>query len=286
MCSTIFQASGRDWVCQDFHLSSADTSHLLLTIYQLHPICLIYASFLFLFPKIVWGQDLNRSEGQSLFIQNCSRCHGVKGGGGEGPALNRFYLPRAGNDAAFAELITNGIPGTSMPAIWSLSKNQITQVIQFVRELSTTEKEEIRGDPENGFKLIQKSGCLSCHLINGKGISVGPDLGSVGIRRGSAYIRETLRNPGNQKVLDANGFILYLVVDVTESNGQTIRGVRLNEDTYTIQFKDSQNQFYSFRKSELKSIERMKDESLMPAYSTTMSKEDIEDIVAFLMIQK
>lgn len=210
----------------------------------------------------------------------------MKGGGGEGPALNRYYLPRASNDTAFANIIMNGIAGTSMPATWALSDKQIAQLIHFVRGLSANEKEEITGDPVNGLVLMEKSGCFSCHVIGEKGISIGPDLASVGLRRGITYLRDAINNPGKQKILDENGFILYLVVEATLQNGKSITGVRLNEDTFTLQMKDAENNFYSFRKSEVRDFQRRKETSLMPSFSDRLSAEETEDIIAYLMKQK
>ena len=53
--------------------------------------------------------------GELLFRTHCSPCHGVRGEGGKGPALNNTLLPRAPDDAALSGVITGGIPGTGMP---------------------------------------------------------------------------------------------------------------------------------------------------------------------------
>jgi putative heme-binding domain-containing protein len=123
-------------------------------------------------------------------------------------------------------------------------------------------------------------------MLSGKGISIGPDLTLIGFKRGQAYLEEAVRNPGKQKIRDENGFTLYLVVEVTLSGGRTLRGIRLNEDTFTLQVKDAQNQLYSFRKSELKAVLRPKEASLMPSFASTLSKKEIDDLVGYLMSQK
>jgi putative heme-binding domain-containing protein len=221
--------------------------------------------------------------GKSLFIIHCSRCHGVKGAGGEGPSLLRAHLPRAANDQMFAQLITNGIPGTSMPGTWTLSDKEIKQVIAFVRSLSEQEGEVLlKGDVTKGSLLFEKSGCTSCHVINGKGISIGPDLSGVGLRRGSSYLYERLTHPGNNKLTDQEGFIQFLVIEVMLNDGTSIRGTRTNEDTFSIQLKDAENRMYSFRKDEVKSINRFSSESLMPSFSS-LSEDDRNDLVAYLM---
>lgn len=221
--------------------------------------------------------------GKSLFIIHCSRCHGVQGAGGEGPSLLRAHLPRAADDAMFAQLITNGIPGTSMPGTWTLDNKQIKLIIEFVRSLSKQQGEVLpKGDVAKGSVLMEKSGCTSCHVINGKGISIGPDLSGVGLRRGSSYLYERLTHPGNNKLTDQEGFIQFLVIEVMLNDGTSIRGIRTNEDTFSIQLKDAENRMYSFRKNEVKSINRFSSESLMPSFSS-LSEDDRNDLVAYLM---
>ena len=232
------------------------------------------------------AQDIAPQKGRETFITYCSRCHGINGGGGEGPALNRTYLPRASNDTAFAQVIAWGIPGTAMPGLWMLSSTQINQVIRYVRSLSSVGAETIKGDPQKGLAVFQKSNCQSCHTMNAKGNSVGPDLSGIGMRRGSSYIQEVIVNPGKQKIKDEDGFIQFLVIEVTTQEGKSIRGVRVNEDTYTLQMKDIDSKLYSFRKENLKSIKRFPDASLMPSFAQKLSNEEKQDLVAYLLTRK
>jgi cytochrome c oxidase cbb3-type subunit III len=232
------------------------------------------------------GQDPGHKAGRGLFMTYCARCHGVNGGGGEGPALNRPYLPRASNDTAFAQVISWGIPGTGMPSLWMLSRSQISQVISYVRSMDTVHVETVKGDSQKGLIVFQKSNCLSCHSIKAKGNSIGPDLSGVGMRRGSTYINEVIVNPGKQKLKDQDGFIQFLVIEVVTTEGKTIKGIRINEDTYTIQMKDVDNRLYSFRKENLKSIKRIPDASLMPSFAQSLTNEEKQNLLAYLLTQK
>jgi len=228
------------------------------------------------------------SEGKTLFIQHCSRCHGINGTGGEGPSLDRDLLPRAADDAAFADIISNGIPGTSMPGNWALGDKEVSALIGYVRSIRTNGKKESYeaiGNAENGLLQMEKQGCFSCHMLGGRGKSIGPDLETIGSRRGTEYLKDAIMDPGKHKLLDENGFILYLVVEVTRQNGKKIKGVRINEDTFTLQLKDTENQIYSFRKNEVE-IQRSKEASLMPSFSNTLSEAEIDDIIAYLVKQR
>src|SRR3974390_2672617 len=55
--------------------------------------------------------------GESQFRINCAFCHGLGArGGGRGPDLTRAQKKHTHNDAEMFQVISNGIPGTAMPA--------------------------------------------------------------------------------------------------------------------------------------------------------------------------
>jgi len=233
-----------------------------------------------------FSQSESQSIGKHLFQTNCGRCHGMKGTGGEGPNLARPVITRATTDEAFSSIIENGIPGTSMQSFWTFDKDQRSQIIRYVRSLSAIESGTLAGDTEKGKIVFKEKNCGSCHMLNGQGSSFGPDLTQIGIKRGTSYLLETIRKPGSKKILDEKGYILYLVVEVELQNGKTVKGIRLNEDTFTLQLKDSSNKLYSFRKKDLKSIRLLPNESQMPDFSAVLSNEEIQNIAAFLSSQK
>ena len=56
-------------------------------------------------------------EGASLFRANCSPCHGLNAqGGGRGPDLTSGRWVHGSTDAGIFRTITQGVPGTEMPA--------------------------------------------------------------------------------------------------------------------------------------------------------------------------
>ena len=55
--------------------------------------------------------------GEYEFRINCALCHGLGAhGGGRGPDLTRAQKKHAHSDAEMFQVISNGIPGTAMPA--------------------------------------------------------------------------------------------------------------------------------------------------------------------------
>ena len=217
--------------------------------------------------------------GKLLFERHCALCHGMDGRGGRGPSLRRRKLVRAADDQALKSLIENGIP-PEMPEAWFLSKGEIASVAAYVRTLGNAPEETLPGDPARGKAIYARSGCSACHILGGEGSGFGPDLTEVGGRRASARLRETLENPA--KTLPEN----FLLIEATTDSGQTTRGIRLNEDTFSIQVKDQQGNIYSFRKSDLRNLKKLRGESPMPAYASVFSSAELDDLVNFLAAQR
>ena len=217
------------------------------------------------------------AQGKKIFVGQCALCHGIGGTGGRGPALNRPDLPRAPDNRALFSLIKNGIPDTEMPEAWQRTDREIWQVAGYVRSLGRTAVAKLPGDPNRGRQVYDsKGGCGTCHIIGGIGGSVGPPLSDIGARRSAAYLREALDNPGASV---PEGF---LVVTIVKKDGQKVRGMRLNEDSFTIQLRDASGDFHSFRKLELAEVNKEPGVSTMPSYRDVLSTSEIDHVVAYL----
>ena len=231
--------------------------------------------------------------GRDHYLANCARCHGVNGGGGEGPPLARAVLDRAPTDAALVRIIGEGIDGTAMGPTWWLSSDDREDLAAFVRSLGPSGVEEtarLPGDPAAGRTVYEEAGCGGCHTVRGFGTARGPDLTAVGRRRGAAYLRQAILEPAaalpRGMTAMPTDFVDYLVVRVVEEDGTELRGMRMNEDTYTIQIKDARGVIHSYYKPELRSLEREFDRSLMQSYADRLSDEAVEDLVAYLATLK
>ena len=56
-------------------------------------------------------------------------------------------------------------------------------------------EEQIVGDPKAGEKLVETLDCRQCHVIQGDGGEVGPDLTNVGLRRPKEWLARWLEDP-------------------------------------------------------------------------------------------
>jgi hypothetical protein len=60
------------------------------------------------------------------------------------------------------------------------------------------------------------------------------------------------------------------------------KGIRLNEDSFTIQLKDLGGRFHSFRKAETLAIHKDFGQTPMPSYAGKLSESELDNLVAFL----
>ncbi len=226
--------------------------------------------------------DADLAEGEKIFKVHCARCHGISGEGGEGSNLVRSKLRYATDDQALIDLLGEGIPGTGMPAIWTLDEQRRTQVAGYVRSLGQLEQEEMPGDPDRGKEIYQNAGgCPACHIVAGHGIGIGPELTHVGDQRGLDYLRQSLTDPAVTQS-QTMGFQNYLTVRL-ESPQAEVEGLRINEDAFTVQVRDMTGMVHSFRKDELTNYEKIFAHSMMPEYSAALSDEDLDDLVSYMM---
>jgi cytochrome c oxidase cbb3-type subunit III len=215
-------------------------------------------------------------EGRSLFQTRCSYCHGTHGEGGRGADLTTGQFRHGGSDQELFSTIRNGIPGTEMPAVGA-TDDEAWKLVAFVKSLSSGGSiEQAPGDPVAGKLLFENKGnCTKCHSVDHKGGSLGPDLTDVGQRRNLKALEQSLVNPEAAVPLN------YRAVQVITKSGQTITGIRLNEDDISIQLRDTDENLRSFFKTNIREIRHDKP-SLMPPYGSTLTKTELEDLVAYL----
>ena len=246
-----------------------------------------FAAVLVLVSTAAWAQTSDLEKGKQLFLGMCSRCHGLSGAGGEGPNLNRPVLTNAPDDEALRAVIRDGIPDRGMPRIRRFTDAELTAMVVFVRSLGRTAGGAAVGNAANGKAVYQRQGCSSCHTIAGEGGILGPELTDIGAHRAPDYLRHSIVDPAaalprGVTAIPGRGFDEFLPVRVVAQSGQEVRGVRVNEDSFTIQVRDAGGRLYSFRKSDLKQLDKQMGKTLMPDYKGKVSGSDLDDLVAYL----
>lgn len=213
--------------------------------------------------------------GKRLFESQCALCHGQTGTGGRGPNLHRPKLDHAPDDSALRKVISEGIE-PEMPGAWQLSPREVASVAAYVKTLGTVPAEPIPGNPARGKQVYLAKGCAGCHMVRGEGSGFGPELTDIGAKRSAAHLRESIVTP---EASVPEGFLL---VSLVTSDGGSMRGVRVNEDTFSIQIKDSNGNFHSYRKAEVKELRKLNGKSPMPSYAGGIAPEELTDLIAYL----
>jgi putative heme-binding domain-containing protein len=162
-----------------------------------------------------------------------------------------------------------------MPGSWQMSQREVLDTAAYVRSIGSVAKEPVLlGDPERGKEVYRKSGCASCHIIDGKGNGYGPELTGVGLKRSVKHLRQSIVEPAADVPGESR-----TVLAITQQGAQ-ITGIRLNEDTFTIQIRDMAGRIYSFQKSALKTLDKQPG-SLMPTFEK-LTPADLDDLVHYL----
>jgi len=260
-------------------------------------ICLVGAATALL------GQDKNpfagdaeaAKRGEFHFRINCAFCHGLGArGGGRGPDLTRPQKRHGNSDAELFTTINQGVPGTAMPPNGTtgqgvgMTEEEVWDVITYIRSVQLKAPAQLAGDTAHGKQLFYgDANCSGCHMVEGKGGRLGPDLTAVGMARASDAIVDSVRNPSRRLapgLLEATKEFPqeYETVTVVTAQGQEIKGVTMNEDNFSLQVMDTGEQIHLYEKDKLRSIKKSRT-SMMPIYGAALlSDQDLQDVVAFL----
>jgi cytochrome c oxidase cbb3-type subunit III len=176
-------------------------------------------------------------------------------------------------------VITDGI-APEMPGNPFLSDQEVASAAAFVRSLGKLPQDPVPGDPARGGAVYARSGCSNCHIVEGRGFAYGPALSDVGERRSVAYLRQAIVRPESAL---PEGFLL---VRVTTARGKVVEGIRINEDSFTLQIRGSSGEFHSFRKQNLRKIDKLRGKTPMPPYETILDRAALDDLVSYLAAQR
>jgi cytochrome c oxidase cbb3-type subunit 3 len=234
--------------------------------------------------------------GESEFRINCALCHGLGAhGGGRGPDLTRAKKKHVHSDAEMFQVISSGIPGTVMPANGTngqgvgMTDEEIWQIITYIGSVEVKAPAKLAGNAAHGKELFYGDGnCSLCHMVEGKGGRMGPELTGVGGSRTREAIIDSVRNPSRRLAWGLTEATKefpqeYETITAVTADGKEIKGVALNEDSFSVQLMDTSEQIHLLEKGRLRSFKKSR-ESLMPVYKPDiLSDKDLDDIVAYLV---
>ncbi|MBM3760594.1 MAG: c-type cytochrome [Acidobacteria bacterium] len=218
----------------------------------------------------------DRIRGGAFYRSQCASCHGIDGkGGASGPALDTGHFRHASNDEGLFRVITKGIAGTSMPG-FSMNGREIWQIVAFIRSMNVDRAGSAVADSaQAGAQLFADLRCQNYHWFRGAGAPRGRDLTAIGSRLNGAELLTALIDPSAEVAPQ------YWQWRATTNTGETLRGSRLNEDTFSLQILDHIGKLRSVAKASLKE-QTLERRSAMPSFKDKLSAQQLNDFVAFL----
>jgi putative heme-binding domain-containing protein len=202
---------------------------------------------------VVTAQRLNQSGWENVVDNMVSR--GAQASPDELQQIVRYLTANFGGDSPASKIAAPGqssVPAQTRPAL-VLDPSQIARAKE----------------------IIETSGCLSCHRMDGNGSFAGPDLGDVGATHSAEQIRASLVSPRNELAPQNRS------VRLVTQDGTTVVGSLLNQDGFSVQLIDASGHLRSFERANLRDFTIVTANS-MPSYAHKMGSEDLSLLVKYL----
>lgn len=151
-----------------------------------------------------------------------------------------------------------------------------------VARLTQLERIMAGGDPLRGKAVFegQRTSCITCHTVQGRGGRIGPDLTTTGARRTARDLLEAILYPSSSL---ARGFETF---GVLTNDGKVHTGLILSETIDAIRLRTTEQTEIMVRRSEIEELQPST-VSVMPAgLDRTMSESELRDLVAYLTTLK
>lgn len=218
--------------------------------------------------------------GRQTFESTCAACHGLDGRGGErGPDIaTRAEVLRL-SDTQISKILQTGIPQAGMPAFAALGPAKLSATLNHLRLLQgKSAAPTLPGNAATGKVLFAgKAGCSECHMVQGLGGFLGPDLSNYGASHSARDVRGAIltadKRSGSRKAL----------AKVRTKDGQTVSGLTRNEDNFSLQLQTLDGSFHLLNKSDVSEI-AYDSKPLMPSdYATRLNEKEMDHLVAYLV---
>ena len=223
--------------------------------------------------------DADIAYGATVYTSKCVTCHGAQGDAIGGVNLRSGTFRNAVIDRDLERFIRAGSPAGMPP--FALDNADMAGIIAYLRNMNGFDSAAVKtGDAARGRAIFNgKGACTGCHRIGADGSRVAPNLSDIGTARSAGSLQRSLLDPTSQMMP------INRPVRVVTKDGTIINGRRLNEDTYSLQIIDDRERFHSLVKADLReyTISRT---SPMPSYKSTLSGEEIADVLAYLLSLK
>jgi putative heme-binding domain-containing protein len=215
--------------------------------------------------------------GMGAYRVRCADCHGMDARGIRGPDITQVWA-RGRTDAALFRTIRNGVPNTEMPAHPAprTSDLDIWRILAYLKTIAPSTGDTPGLGNATAGEHVFATTCIACHRIGDRGGNLGPDLSRIGAARARAAMARQIR--GTMGSVRTG----YEPVTLTTPNGQEIRGVKKNEDLFSVQVMDTRERIQGFLREDMRSVSS-ETKSAMPVFGPDkLSDAELDDLLAYL----
>jgi len=141
---------------------------------------------------------------------------------------------------------------------------------------------KLKGDPAHGARIFTNTspGCANCHIVNGRGVELGPNLSEIGTKLGKDALFEAILEPSSGVSFG------YEAWNFTLKSGDEVYGLIASETADEIAVKNIGGIITHLKKGDLASRQQSK-LSIMPAgLQAAMTTEELVDLVEYLAALK
>ena len=226
-----------------------------------------------LLSPVLWAQ--NPPDIQQTYSTRCGGCHGDDGRGTQqGPGLAGNPSVRARSPQSLRTVIRNGIPTVGMPA-FDLPADTIDALATMITSWNAVAADaSVPGDAAAGRQFfVEKGQCVSCHLAQGEGSAIGPDLSDIALTLTVDELRDALLNP------DARIAPGYSMVSVRQRDGRMLRGFARSRTSFDVAIQDLTGAFHTLSLDDVVSIT---DEKTSHMAAVKARADELRDVIAYL----
>jgi putative heme-binding domain-containing protein len=126
--------------------------------------------------------------------------------------------------------------------------------------------------------IFAKAGtCANCHIVNGEGKDVGPNLSEIAKKLGREALFESILYPSASI---SHNYETYVV---ETKNGNVVNGLLVSETPQEVTIKAPDAIVHTFKRTEVDSMTRSP-VSIMPAdLHQALTPQDLADLVEYLL---
>ncbi|HBE66569.1 MAG TPA: hypothetical protein DDW52_00335 [Planctomycetaceae bacterium] len=135
------------------------------------------------------------------------------------------------------------------------------------------------GDAAKGKQLFldtQRTKCGQCHIVDGKGGKIGPDLSSIGGKFDRGHLIESLLYPSVQIVEG------YRTSRVLLDDGSVLKGVIIAQDEQSLSVADADAKQTTVPRAQVEEVQADKTSIMPSGLADNLTSDEFADLVAYL----